>query len=251
MIAVSYESVSERNRLKRSLPVPMSQAASLFQDIHSPEADPQLPPVSRSQPPARLIQESIKRVMDIVMAGVLLLLLSPLLLLIAILIKLTSKGPIFYRWKVTGRYGRPFMGYKFRTMFVGADELRDQLQDKNEMSGPFFKMRNDPRVTQLGRVLRRFSLDELPQLWSILKGDMSMVGPRPTQVFEFQSLEHWQKRRTEVRPGAVSSWIVTGKTFDFDEMVRLDIQYVDHASIWTDLKILTQTIPYVLLGKNY
>ena len=229
----------------------MPRAASLFQDIHSYEADSQLTPVLRSRPPARRAQQVVKRIMDVALATILLLLLLPVFLVIAIIIKLTSRGPMFYRWKVVGQYGRPFIGYKFRTMFVGADQMREQLQDKNEMTGPFFKMRKDPRVTRVGRVLRRFSLDELPQLWSILKGDMSMVGPRPTQIFEFQSLEDWQKRRTEVRPGAVSSWIVSGKTFDFDEMVRLDIHYVDYASLWTDVKILALAIPYVLLGKNY
>jgi len=229
----------------------MPRAASLFQDIHTSEADSQLTPVLRSRPPARRVQQVVKRIMDLALATILLLLLLPVFLVIAIVIKLTSRGPVFYCWKVVGRYGRPFIGYKFRTMFVGADQMREQLQDKNEMTGPFFKMRKDPRVTRVGRVLRRFSLDELPQLWSILKGDMSMVGPRPTQIFEFQSLEDWQKRRTEVRPGAVSSWIVSGKTFDFDEMVRLDIHYVDYASLWTDVKILALAIPYVLLGKNY
>jgi lipopolysaccharide/colanic/teichoic acid biosynthesis glycosyltransferase len=197
------------------------------------------------------VQWALKRFLDVLIATVMLLILSPLFLLLAALIKLTSRGPVFYRWQVVGRNGQPFVGYKFRTMFVDADQMRERLQDRNEMTGPFFKMRNDPRVTTVGRVLRRFSLDELPQLWSVIKGDMALVGPRPTQVFEYELLEDWQKRRIAVRPGAVSSWIVTGKTFDFDQMVRLDLDYADHWSIWTDVKILVKAIPYVLLGKNY
>ena len=197
------------------------------------------------------LQRALKRVLDVAISAVMLLVLSPLFLLLATLIKSTSSGPILYRWRVVGRKGRPFVGYKFRTMFVGADQMRDLLRDKNEMTGPFFKMRNDPRVTPVGRILRRFSLDELPQLWSILIGDMALVGPRPTQVFEYELLQDWQKKRVEVRPGAVSSWIVSGKTLDFDEMVRMDINYIDHWTIWLDTKILLKVIPYVLLGKNY
>jgi lipopolysaccharide/colanic/teichoic acid biosynthesis glycosyltransferase len=135
-------------------------------------------------------------------------------------------------------------------MVAGADRMREGLQSKNEMTGPFFKMTRDPRVTSVGRIMRRFSLDELPQLWSILIGEMSLVGPRPTQLFEYEKLHEWQKRRVEVRPGAVSSWIVLGKTRNFDEMVHLDLDYIDRWSIWTDLSMLLKTIPYVLLGKN-
>jgi lipopolysaccharide/colanic/teichoic acid biosynthesis glycosyltransferase len=136
-------------------------------------------------------------------------------------------------------------------MFNGADRMREQLREKNEMTGVFFKMKNDPRVTPAGRILRRFSLDELPQLWSILKGDMSLVGPRPTQVFEYQQLADWQKQRTQVIPGGVSLWIASGKTQDFDQMVRSDLHYINNWSIWLDLWILMKVIPYVLFGRNY
>jgi len=193
---------------------------------------------------------AMKRAIDVVISGAAFLILLPVMILITLLVKLTSPGPIFFRWNVIGKGGRPFVGYKFRTMFDGAERMREQLREKNEMTGVFFKMQNDPRVTPIGRILRRFSLDELPQLWSVLKGDMSLVGPRPTQIFEYEQLKDWQKQRVKVKPGSVSLWIVSGKTTDFDLMVRLDLEYINNWSIWLDLKILLKAIPYVLLGKN-
>jgi len=191
-----------------------------------------------------------KRAIDLIVSGSLLALLSPLFVALAAVVKLTSRGPIFYRWHVIGKHGHPYTGYKFRTMFDRADRIREQLSEKNEMTGVFFKMKNDPRVTPVGRVLRRFSLDELPQLWSVLKGDMSLVGPRPTQVFEYEKLKDWQKQRVRVKPGAISLWIVSGKTTDFDRMVCLDLDYISNWSIWFDLRIMLKAIPYVLLGRN-
>jgi lipopolysaccharide/colanic/teichoic acid biosynthesis glycosyltransferase len=191
-----------------------------------------------------------KRILDILVSGALLMIFFPLVLVLAGLVKLSSRGPVFFRWNVIGQGGKPFVGYKFRTMFDGAHNVRDQLRDKNEMTGVFFKMKNDPRVTSIGRVLRRFSLDELPQLWSVMKGDMSLVGPRPTQTFEYEQLKIWQKRRNEMKPGSVSLWIVSGKTPDFDRMVQLDLEYIDNWSIWLDVAILAKAVPYVLLGKN-
>jgi lipopolysaccharide/colanic/teichoic acid biosynthesis glycosyltransferase len=191
-----------------------------------------------------------KRAIDVAVSSVVLILLSPLLIALAVAVKLTSPGPVLYRWRVTGKDGRPFLGFKFRTMVAEADRMLDQLRDRNEMTGPAFKMRNDPRVTRLGRVLRRFSLDELPQLWSVLKGDMSLVGPRPTLVFEFEQLEEWQKTRVLVKPGAVSSWIVNGKCRDFDQRVRLDLEYIRCWSLWADVTILTKGLVYMLLGQN-
>jgi lipopolysaccharide/colanic/teichoic acid biosynthesis glycosyltransferase len=174
----------------------------------------------------------------------------PFMILLSLLVKLSSPGPVFFRWNVIGKGGQPFVGYKFRTMFNGAERIREQLREKNEMTGVFFKMKNDPRVTPVGRVLRRFSLDELPQLWSVLNGDMSLVGPRPTQIFEYEQLNEWQKQRNAVKPGSVSLWIVSGKTQDFDKMVQLDLEYVNNWSVWLDLKILFKAIPYVLFGRN-
>jgi len=195
-------------------------------------------------------QRGAKRALDILVASAGLIVLSPLFALISILIRLTSPGPTFFRWHVVGQWGKPFVGFKFRSMFDGADRAREQLEDKNEMTGVFFKMKNDPRISPIGRFLRRFSLDELPQLWSVLVGKMSLVGPRPCQVFEHEKLTEWQKQRVLMRPGCVSLWIVSGKTQDFDDMVRLDLQYIYNWSIWLDFSILFQAVPYVLLGKN-
>jgi len=191
-----------------------------------------------------------KRVVDILLSAIGLVLLLPLMTVLALLVKLSSPGPIFFRWHVIGKSGEPFIGYKFRTMFDGAECIRERLREQNEMSGVFFKMKNDPRVTPVGRFLRKFSLDELPQLWSILKGDMSVVGPRPTQIFEYHQLEDWQKERARVKPGSVSLWIVSGKTTDFDRMVELDLKYIRNWSMWLDLTIILRAIPYVLFGRN-
>jgi lipopolysaccharide/colanic/teichoic acid biosynthesis glycosyltransferase len=191
-----------------------------------------------------------KRSLDVLGAALGLVVLSPLSALISILIRLTSPGPLFFRWHVVGGGGEPFVGYKFRSMYNGADRAREQLEDKNEMTGIFFKMKNDPRVSSIGRILRRFSLDELPQLWSVLVGHMSLVGPRPCQVFEHQQLTEWQKQRVQMKPGCVSLWIVSGKTQDFDEMVCLDLYYIYSWSLWLDLRILLRALPYVILGKN-
>lgn len=195
-------------------------------------------------------QNAAKRFLDVFVSATALIIFFPLMCIVAAIVKLTSPGPIFFRWHVVGQGGKPFLGYKFRTMFVGADRMREQLREKNEMSGVFFKMKDDPRVTPVGRFLRRFSLDELPQFWSVLKGDMSLVGPRPTQVFEYEQLKDWQKQRTQVKPGSVSLWVVSGKTQDFDQMVLLDLDYINNWSFWLDLKIMLKAIPYVLLGKN-
>lgn len=191
-----------------------------------------------------------KRGLDILLSSIGLALLLPLMMLVALLVKLSSPGPIFFRWHVIGKSGEPFVGYKFRTMFDGSECMREHLREQNEMTGIFFKMKNDPRVTPIGRFLRKFSLDELPQLWSILKGDMSIVGPRPTQTFEYRQLKDWQKERIRVKPGSVSLWIVSGKTTDFDRMVDLDLDYIHNWSIWLDLRIMLRAIPYVVFGRN-
>lgn len=193
-----------------------------------------------------------KRAMDVVVSAVLLVLLAPLLLVIAVAVKLTSPGPVFYEWKVMGLNKKPFTGYKFRTMVQNADELKAQLVAANEMNGPVFKMTNDPRVTPVGHILRKFSLDELPQLWSVLKGDMSLVGPRPPLITEVNRFERWQRRKLSIRPGITCLWQVNGRSqiADFDEWARLDLEYIDNWSLWLDFRILLQTIPAVLLGRG-
>jgi len=195
-------------------------------------------------------QEFLKRLIDIFASATLLITLSPILLIIALAVKLSSPGPILYRWKVLGKNNREFMSYKFRTMVANADELKATLLDRNEMQGPVFKMKSDPRITKLGRFLRKYSLDELPQFWSVLVGDMSLVGPRPPSRAEFERFEFWQMRKLSVRPGITCLWQVSGrnKISDFNEWVKLDLEYIDNWSLWLDLKILIQTIFVVIAG---
>jgi lipopolysaccharide/colanic/teichoic acid biosynthesis glycosyltransferase len=193
-----------------------------------------------------------KRTLDILVSGALLLLLAPFLPLVALLIKLGSSGPVFYRWQVVGEGGRAFTGYKLRTMISDADVLKAQLLARNEMTGPVFKMREDPRITPLGRFLRRFSIDELPQLWSVLKGDMSLVGPRPPLQTEYLRFAPWQREKVSVRPGITCLWQVYGRNDipDFDDWVRLDLEYIHRRSFLLDLKILAATPRAVVTGKG-
>ncbi len=199
----------------------------------------------------RRIERMFKRLFDVVIAAALLVVLSPVLLLIALAIRATSGAPVLFRWEVVGKNGKPFTGYKFRTMVRNADALKQQLLDQNEMRGPVFKMKDDPRVTPIGRVLRRFSLDELPQLWSVLVGDMSLVGPRPPLAYEYAKFSDWHKRKLAVTPGMTSLWHVRGKPADFDAWVRLDLEYIERWSLWLDFEILFKTVWVVLTGKNY
>lgn len=199
----------------------------------------------------RRAQLVLKRFFDIVTSAALLVVLSPLLILIAVAIRVLSGVPVLYEWNVIGKDGRPIKGYKFRTMVQNADDLKWELLDRNEMLGPVFKIKDDPRVTPIGRVLRKFSLDELPQLWSVLKGDMSLVGPRPPLVSEYSNFTDGQKQKLAVRPGMTSLWHVSGKPSDFDEWVRLDLEYINRWSLWLDIQILFRTTLVVLAGKNH
>jgi len=203
----------------------------------------------RWQSPLRL---AIKRMLDVVASAILLALLSPLFLFLAIAVKLGSHGPVFYRWKVVGRAGRPYTGYKFRSMVANADALRDGLTARNEMTGPVFKIADDPRVTKVGYWLRRYSLDELPQLYSVLKGDMSLVGPRPPLVTEFARFNDYQKQKLAVKPGITCLWQVSGRNQikDFDEWVRLDLEYIAGWSLSLDLAILARTVTTVFSGSG-
>jgi len=193
-----------------------------------------------------------KRTLDILGSLVLSALLLPLLLPLALLVKLTSPGPVFYAWKVVGRNGEPFTGYKFRSMVVGADQLKSCLLARNEMKGPVFKLTNDPRITPLGAWMRRYSLDELPQLWSVLIGDMSLVGPRPPLVTEYERFTEYQKQKLNVKPGITCLWQVSGrnKVKDFDEWIRLDLEYIRNWSPWLDLNILFRTVGAVVSGSG-
>jgi lipopolysaccharide/colanic/teichoic acid biosynthesis glycosyltransferase len=192
-----------------------------------------------------------KRLIDIVVSSGLLITFLPVLILAAAAIKLTSPGPVLYRWPVVGRGGRPLRAYKFRTMVVGADLMRAELLPRNESTGPVFKMKNDPRVTPVGRFLRKFSLDEAPQLWSVLKGDISLVGPRPVLVSEWEEFDEWHRRKLSVKPGMICLWHLRGQPRDFDEWVKMDLEYIENWSLWLDVKVLIGTGMYVLKGKNY
>ena len=211
-----------------------------------------MPILTFSTAPAKEWQQFMKRIIDIIVSADALLVLSPIFLIIAGLIKLTSSGPVFYEWRVIGLNKIPFKGHKFRSMIRDADELKSGLLGQNEMTGPVFKMKDDPRVTPLGRVLRRFSLDELPQLWSVLKGDMSLVGPRPCLQTELPHFDSWQRRKFSVKPGLTCSWQVSGRNDikHFDDWARMDLEYIDNWSLWLDLRVLLRTIPAVLLGSG-
>jgi exopolysaccharide biosynthesis polyprenyl glycosylphosphotransferase len=197
------------------------------------------------------IDYALKRGFDLVMSILGLILLSPVLLAIAIAIKLSSRGPAIYRSIRPGIAGKPFFCFKFRTMREHADQIQNELESLNEQSGALFKIRDDPRMTKVGRVLRRYSLDELPQLVNVVRGEMSLVGPRPLPMRDFDRLEEWHKKRYLVLPGITGLWQVSGRSdLDFDDLVRLDFLYLERWSIMLDLSILLKTIPAVLSGRG-
>ncbi len=194
---------------------------------------------------------ALKRVMDIIISGMGLILLSPLLALIALAIRLDTPGPVLFPQTRIGRGGQPFTIYKFRSMIANAEEVRPYLDALNEVDGPMFKIKDDPRRTRVGRILRRTSLDELPQLYNVLRGDMSLVGPRPALPDEVAQYQDWHKKRLEVSPGLTGLWQVSGRSkLSFDEMVLLDIYYVENWSPTLDLRIMLKTIPLVLMGEG-
>ncbi len=196
-------------------------------------------------------QRAVKRLFDIVASGAALVVLSPMLFLVAAIIKLTSRGPVFFKQTRSGLHGRPFSMLKFRSMVVDAEKIREALATKNEMSGPVFKMKNDPRITAIGRFIRKYSIDELPQLINVLNGDMSIVGPRPPLPSEVAKYESWQRRRLSVRPGLTCIWQVSGRNqISFEEWMNLDMQYIDRWSLSEDLTLILKTVPVVLTGRG-
>jgi len=171
---------------------------------------------------------------------------------IALGILITNGRPILYSWNVIGLNKKPFKSWKFRTMIKNADRLKSNLSELNEMEGPVFKIKDDPRVLPFGKFLRKWSIDETPQLFSVLKGDMSLVGPRPAGPHELMNYQSWHRRKLSVKPGITCLWQVNGrnKINNFNDWVKLDLEYIDNWSIWLDMKILLKTIPSVLLGKG-
>ncbi len=194
----------------------------------------------------------VKRAMDLALSATMIVVLSPLLLAAAIAIKLDNPGPIFFRQKRVGLNGRTFVLMKFRSMVIEAEEMLEGLRAQNEMSGPVFKIRNDPRITRVGRFLRRYSIDELPQLLNVLMGDMSLVGPRPPLPDEVTLYMRKQRKRLSMRPGLTCTWQVSGRNEipDFDEWARLDLEYIDNWSLGRDVYLLLKTVPAVLSGSG-
>ncbi|MGG7214918.1 sugar transferase [Clostridium nigeriense] len=189
-----------------------------------------------------------KRSLDIICSLLGLIILSPILLVVAILIKLESDGPIIFSQKRVGLNGKEFKMYKFRSMVQNAEELKDKLVQKNEMSGPMFKMKDDPRITRIGKVIRKTSIDEIPQLINILKGEMSFVGPRPSLPQEVLKFEPWMMHRLSVKPGLTCYWQLSGRNnIDFVEWMKLDLQYVKDRSFLLDLRLIFKTF-FVLFG---
>ncbi len=198
-----------------------------------------------------LYREGGKRVLDLVLASLALLLALPVIVVAAVVIKIDSEGPVFHRATRVGRGGRKFTFLKLRSMQANAEELRGLLLHLNQAQGVAFKLHNDPRVTRVGRILRKTSLDELPQLWHVLEGNMSLVGPRPPFPEEIEKYEPWMLKRLSVRPGLTCLWQIQGRSdLPFEEWMRLDIEYVDRCSLLVDLRILALTIPAVLSARG-
>ena len=208
----------------------------MAQEVKKVKLDP-------SKVKGRLVYHTVKRGFDILASGVALVLLSPLFGVLTVKIKKEDGGPAFYSQTRIGKNGKPFKMYKFRSMVVNADQMIDQLEDQNEINGAMFKIKDDPRITKIGHIIRKYSLDELPQLWNVLIGDMSLVGPRPPLPSEVEEYTDYDKQRLLVMPGCTGLWQVTKRNeADFDEMVWLDIVYINHSGLWEDFKLIVKTV---------
>ena len=221
-----------------------------------------LPMIRLFREPLPSAARAAKRIFDIAIAGLALVVFAPALALVALLIKLDSRGAVFYKQERVGMDGRLFLFYKFRTMRTGADDRAHREYQQKFIMGqpdtnlgegrrPVYKMRDDPRITRIGRLLRRLSLDELPQLWNVLSGDMSVVGPRPPIPYEVEAYELWHRRRLDMKPGVTGLWQVSGRNrLTFDEMVKLDLFYIENWSPLLDLKIILKTLPVMVRGDD-
>lgn len=193
----------------------------------------------------------LKRIADVVLSLFALIVLSPLFLIAALAIRIESKGNVIFAQNRTGRNGKVFKMYKFRSMYQDAELLRNELLEQNEMDGPVFKIARDPRITKVGRLIRKLSIDELPQLINIIRGDMSIVGPRPLVTYETEDFTAYENLRHLVKPGLTCFWQISGRNnISFEEWIELDIKYLNRMSIWTDIKIVFKTVGVVLLGKG-
>jgi exopolysaccharide biosynthesis polyprenyl glycosylphosphotransferase len=206
-----------------------------------------LPMLALTRAPSDELALAAKRIFDIAVSAGVLLLLSPVLGALCIAIKLDSPGPVFFKQKRVGLQGRTFDIWKFRSMYMDAEARLESLRTQNEMSGPVFKMKNDPRITKIGRFIRKTSLDEFPQFWNVMRGEMSIVGPRPPLPAEVRQYKRWQRRRLSVKPGITCIWQISGRNnIDFDRWMELDLEYIDQWSLWNDIQICLKTIPAVL-----
>jgi len=228
-------------------------AVDFFPHVHSEVYLEQLgsaPMLTFSGAPHDEVRLLMKRFIDIVLAAVSLVLVSPVMAVVALLVRVTSKGPVLFRQERCGLNGRRFQLYKFRSMVADAESRKAGLADRNERE-LVFKIKNDPRLTPLGRWLRKFSVDEWPQLWNVLRGDMSLVGPRPAVPSEVEQYKRWQRRRLRMRPGLTCLWVVEGRdAVDFERWMALDMEYIDTWSLALDWKIILRTIPQVVSGKG-
>ncbi|HEX2986192.1 MAG TPA: sugar transferase [Caproiciproducens sp.] len=205
----------------------------------------------KTQEKKHTLYSFLKRLFDVLLSFFAIIVLLPLFLLLAVAIKLDSKGPVIYSQMRAGKSGKPFKLYKFRSMCIDAEEKLEQLKDQNEKNGPIFKIANDPRVTRVGRFIRKVSIDELPQLINILKGEMSIVGPRPPLLSEMEQYTLYQMQRLDVTPGLTCYWQISGRSdIDFNQWVELDLKYIRECGLWTDLRIILKTVPAVLLARG-
>jgi exopolysaccharide biosynthesis polyprenyl glycosylphosphotransferase len=210
-----------------------------------------MPMLAFTRTPSDSLALGVKRAFDVIVSALVMVLLCPLFAGIALAIRIDSPGPVLFRQRRAGHNGRSFQMLKFRSMYVDAEERLEELRSRNEMSGPVFKMTNDPRVTKVGQFLRRTSMDELPQFWNVLKGEMSVVGPRPPIPEEVRKYKRWQRRRLSVRPGITCLWQISGRNnVGFDRWMELDLEYIDHWSLWGDLAICVKTIPAVFSARG-
>jgi exopolysaccharide biosynthesis polyprenyl glycosylphosphotransferase len=230
---------------------PLQQEGGSPEAVSTPGLSADIPAIVVESVPESTAYRIARRIFDLVLGSFILLLVAPVAPFLALMIRLDSRGPVLYRQTRVGLGGRCFTFYKFRSMYTGSDRKLEELAALNEQAGPIFKIREDPRITPVGRFLRRSSLDEIPQILNVLKGDMSIVGPRPALPAEVARYESWQRRRLDAKPGLTCLWQISGRShIGFDEWMRLDLEYLRTRSMWTDVVILFKTVPAVMARRG-